>query len=395
VIQSTWFWVALALAALVYWRLPSPWRPAFLAVVSFGYLATLDPLSVGALAAWALLFFYAAPHMAEGTRRPRALVLTLIVAILGFLAFFKYFPPLLAAMGMGGLVVRAVIPLGISYYTFKLIHYAVEVARGNVPDRSLAQFLCYLFLFPIFTAGPIERFDHFLANQEPRWRAGDTLDGLTRIVHGLVKKLVVGDVVLAGLYGGAWGGETLVAQAASLTPGHLWASLAITYLYLYMDFSAYSDLAIGASRLFGIRIMENFHFPVVAHNIGDFWRRWHMTLSGWCQSYIYLPVIGLTRKPYLAAYASFTVLGLWHTAAPVRLLWALYHATGVLIFMGWTRLTRRGRWPVLRGRPARIAAVAVTQAFVVGSMAFLVAEGRGGAGTAFRLLARMIGVELG
>ena len=109
----------------------------------------------------------------------------------------------------------------------------------------------------------------------------------------------------------------------------VWGFLALTYLYAYLDFSAYTDIAIGASRLFGIKIMENFNFPILAINISDFWKRWHMTLAGWCQTYIYMPVMARTRTPYAAVFATFTMMGLWHGATAGWLLWGLYHATGV------------------------------------------------------------------
>lgn len=202
------FWAVAALSALGFWLLPRPARIPALTLVSTSYLLTIEPAGVLALLAWALAFYYLAPLGRRGLGWPVPL---LVLAILGYLAWFKYAPPLLAALRGESVAAQLAIPLGISYFTFKLIHYAVEVGRGNVTDRSLASFLCYLFLFPIFSAGPIERFDHFLAHREERWSPDSTVWGLTRIAQGLVKKFVLA-AALSALLGG---GERAARSASS------------------------------------------------------------------------------------------------------------------------------------------------------------------------------------
>src|SRR5262249_40035173 len=156
-------------------------------------------------------------------------------------------------------------------------HYAIETARGRITDRSLDKFLAYVFLFPIFTAGPIERYDHFLRNLAIRPDGTIIATGLTRIAYGLIKVTIVAKFV-EHLPGHFLPGPTLSPEVA--TTRQAWGFVVTSYLQEYVNFSAYSDVAIGASLLFGIRIMENFNFPVIATNISDFWRRWHMTLSG-------------------------------------------------------------------------------------------------------------------
>jgi len=393
VIQSPLFWAVLGLSVPVFWLLPVRARPGFLAAVSFGYLVTLAPQSVCALAVWTLAFYYLGPQTVAGRPRRGALVTGMILAIVGYLAYFKYIPPLISAFGGFSLAVQLVIPLGISYYTFKLIHYVAEVARGNIQDRSLTSFLCYMLLFPIFTAGPIERFDHFLANREDRWRLDSTVEGLTRIVHGLIKKFVIAELVLHRLFGGVTN-ELLLAKLPELSTLRVWRHLAVSYLYLYMDFSAYTDLAIGGSRLFGLRIMENFNFPILARSIGDFWRRWHLTLSGWCQSYVYMPILGLYRKPFVALYASFIVFGLWHAGTLTRLLWGIYHATGVAIYMIWTRYKRKRGWVTPQRCPWILPGFLLTQAFMTASMALLIAETGRGAADIPRLFCKLFSMDL-
>ena len=397
-IQTGLFWGVLFAAVLVHWMLPRGLRPAFLALSSAGYLATLAPEVVGGLVLWITVFYLAihAPPDEDAppeTPRRRSFHAALIVAILGQLAWFKYLPPMAAALGIEGLAARTLVPLGMSFFTFKLVHYAVEVARGNVRDRNYWQFAAYMFLFPIFTAGPIERYDHYRANQAERLSTDDVVFGLTRIVHGLVKKLVLAEMVVRPLMKGN-GGAEIIAGLDALPSWKIGGWMALLFLHLYLDFSAYSDIGIGASRLFGLRIGENFNFPFVARNINDFWKRWHMSLSGWCQAYVYLPTIGLTRNPYLAVTSTFVVMGLWHAGSLTRILWGLYHAGGIITFTQWSKWKRKkakwlnkGFWPWL-GQP-------ITWAFPAGSACFLAVEDAGGEASALdalRLLAKLIGI---
>ena len=168
----------------------------------------------------------------------------------------------------------------------------------------------------------------------------------------------------------------------------------MTFLYVYMDFSAYSDIAIGSSRLFGIRIMENFNWPIFAQNIGDFWRRWHMTLAGWCQTYVYLPTIGLSRNPFLAVYATFLAIGLWHAGSINYACWGLYHATGVAVFQIWQRFKRRRGWVFLDHNPWHLLGIPITFLFVTGSFAFTVPHGVGTAYDGLRIFLKLLFINL-
>jgi alginate O-acetyltransferase complex protein AlgI len=376
VVQSPSFWMVLVVATLVYWRLPVRWRMVFLFTASFGYLATLDLTSVLAVLGWTLLFYFS---LRMALHRRGRVAVVLIFGVSAFLAYFKYLPPLLTAISGGSPATLLIVPLGISYFTFKLIHYAIERVRGTIQEEALSTFLAYMFLFPIFTAGPIQRYDDFLSTREERWDPRFVVEGTTRIVHGLIKKFFFAEFLLLAFYG------STLPMGADLEMQEL---LFVAYLFIYLDFSAYTDLAIGSSRLFGFRIMENFNFPIIAGNISDFWRRWHISLSSWCQSYVYLPIMGATRVPYLAALGTFLVIGLWHAATFSRLAWGLFHFAGVAVFMTWSRVRRRRRSRA-PGMPQRLGGIMLTQTFVAASMAFILAEG-GGRGTGFRLLARLL-----
>jgi len=398
-IQSLWHWVVLAASVAGYWLLPARWRMGFLGTVSLGYLLWAEfaltgrVLTIPVLLGFTLAFYLLGPVVARPGRAPRRVLSLLILAALAYLAWFKYVPPVLQALQGHFALAHVVIPLGISYYTFKLIHYAVEVARGNIKDRSLASFFAYILLLPIFTAGPIERYDHFLANRAARLAADDLLAGLARIIHGLIKKFVILELMVAPLYGSNPDGAALVSHLDRLSTVQVWGFAVLTYLAAYLDFSAYSDLAIGSARLFGIRIMENFRWPVLATNIGDFWKRWHMTLAGWCQAYVYMPMIGLTRNPYAAVFATFIAIGLWHSGSLHWIAWGAYHATGMVAFLAFARIRRqKGRKPAERGL-VRFWGWPLTAAFVAAGFLITARSGQGAWDTV-RVFARLFFLRL-
>jgi alginate O-acetyltransferase complex protein AlgI len=243
-INSSTFWLVLSVSVPLFWLLPAGLRMGFLAAVSFGYLFTVAPASVSALLAWSLAVFFLAPATRRGRPGRLWVLFGLILAVIGFLAAFKYVPGLVYGLLGDGVTARVAIPLGISYYSFKLIHYLAEVARGNLERHSLPQFLCFMLLFPLFTAGPIERFDHFLAARETGWRLDSAVAGLTRIVHGLIKKFTIA-LLLADQLVPSGEVSGFLAGLGEMPVSRVWLYVAAMYLYVYFDFSAYSDIVIG------------------------------------------------------------------------------------------------------------------------------------------------------
>lgn len=232
-------------------------------------------------------------------------------------------------MGGKALELRDVIvPLGISYTVFRLISYLIDVHWKIVKPGSFIDFLCYTTYFPIFFAGPIERFEAM----KPQLEAAATISneqvnfGYSRIVFGVFKKYVLVNWLFAAMVSRAHGGG-IVAEAMYV----------LAYaLFIYLDFSAYSDIAIGSSALLGIKIRENFNSPYAATNITDFWRRWHISLSDWIRDYLFFPLSGLsTKRVWQMLFVPLIAMGLcgiWHGSGWKYLAWGLFHGFLIALY---------------------------------------------------------------
>ncbi len=340
-----------------------------------------------------IAFYYLAPKTLRNQPYARVLLSFLILSILGYLAYFKYIPPLLRSFATNPLSEHLLLPLGISYFTFKLIHYVLESSRGNIKEHTLQHFLLYIFLFPIFIAGPIERFDHFLQNQEKNLSKNIIAEGLQRIIFGIIKKFVLAETLILYFLGGL-PTEIVIESLLNGSTLIVWKYVVFFFIYAYLDFSAYSDIAIGSARLFGFRIMENFNFPLFAPNISEFWNRWHISLSGWCKTYVYMPMIGLTRNPYIAVYATMAVIGLWHAGTFCWLFWGIYHATGIITYGKWRRFNREKKRMPSQHFFFRLFGIMLTITFVSGSYVFPIANQTGNLVVGFRLLAKLFLIDL-
>lgn len=257
-VNDPWFWAFLIGGVPLYWAIADRYRLTALGLLSVTYLVRLEPVGTAALLLWTGLVYVLAPVGRNAPARSW-IVPGLVLSLLAYLAYFKYVPRLLAAVASEPVIARVAMPIGISYFTFKLIHYVVERARGNIGPHDVFDFVSYIMLVPIFSAGPIERFDHYLSRRESAWRAQSAAEGVTRIAHGLVKKFLVADLLVLPLLASVRDGGELLLDLSHLPTWKVWAFCVRSFLYLYLDFSAYSDIAIGASRLFGLNILENFN----------------------------------------------------------------------------------------------------------------------------------------
>jgi alginate O-acetyltransferase complex protein AlgI len=239
------------------------------------------------------------------------------------------------------------LPLGISFFTFEFIHYAVDRYRGKTEAGSAIEYLAFILYFPTMVAGPIKRYQDFLPKlRSPKSaRAGNWRLGITRILVGLVKKFAVADMMTA-FTDHLNSADILVAQRWVLP---LW--LLAYGCKIYFDFSGYSDIAIGSARLFGLQIPENFDWPYFRTNIASFWRHWHISLTSWLTDYVFIPLGGSRVKSLrvcLNLLATMLVSGMWHGAGLNFLVWGVWH--GVLLV--GHRLWTLWRGPA-RGSPAR------------------------------------------
>ena len=392
-VQAVKWWIFLGLAPLCYWLLPARWRTGFLGACSIALLASFlgwDLLAMGAIAGLSYAGAGSSP------RRPRSGVAplwVLVCLILLYLIWSKYLPGLARALAGEGTFVDVAAPIGISYFCFKLMHYVTERRRGTLPQHGVQDFACWLFLAPIFTAGPIERFDHFQSEAETRqFEYRFVSEGLTRIAQGLVKKFLLGLIVIEILQKVTGGGLSSLLEGPP-KPAMVWCGLALTLLVVYLDFSAYSDIAIGSSRLFGYRIMENFNFPFAARSLQEFWQRWHMSLANWCRAYVYMPMIGLTRNPYYATIATFFVMGLWHSVSLNWIAWGIWHGVGLAWLMFWGRYAQKRKLTLRRTIAGSLLARTLTIGYVTLGGAFTAMHGRAPFADSLRLMARAFGVE--
>lgn len=384
------FWLCVLIGAPIFWFLPTRWRTGFLALLSVGYLVYLDRLSAAVLSTWAVVFYFAAPLRSRYPRIPIAALL--VLGILSCLAFFKYATPVRELFQFESWGGKVAIPLGISFYTFRLLHYGSLVGKGKVSTPSVAEFVNYAFFFPIVTAGPIERVEHFLGNRRPTWDYQLLVLGGTRICHGLIKKFLLARMLVPRNFGLSQVDslQSVVGQLDELSPPAVSLCLVLNFLVAYLDFSAYSDVAVGASRLFGFEIAENFNFPFLASNIGEFWKRWHMTLAGLCQYFIYMPLIGLTRSPYRATFATFIIMGLWHAGSLHWVCWGAWHAIGVSVYVYYSRTLLRRIRPWTQRTYWRVASICLTCWFVSLGGAFSGLHGTGTIMDSLRLLRKAI-----
>ncbi len=224
-----------------------------------------------------------------------------------------------------GLLLKVILPVGISFYTFQALSYSIDVYRGKIePTKDIIAFFAYVSFFPQLVAGPIERATNLLPQFEKK-RTFDydtAVDGCRQILWGLFKKMVVADNCAVYV-------DQVFGSYQTQTGSTLLLAAILFAFQIYGDFSGYSDIAIGTSKLFGIRLMRNFNVPYFSRDIAEFWRRWHISLTTWFRDYIYIPLGGSRcskAKIVRNTFIIFLVSGLWHGANWTFLAWGAYHA---------------------------------------------------------------------
>jgi alginate O-acetyltransferase complex protein AlgI len=231
------------------------------------------------------------------------------------------------------------LPLGISFFTFHIISYLVDVYRGVAQvQRSPVAFALYIINFPQLIAGPIIRYRPIAPQLGQRAVSFEDVDtGVARFAAGLAKKLLIANPI------GAVGDHLFATAPSDLPIWAVWVAVLCFSLQIYFDFSGYSDMAIGMARMFGFRFPENFNYPYCATSIKDFWRRWHMTLSAWFRDYVYLPLGGSRKNAWTTTrnlWIVFLLCGAWHGASWNFVVWGMWHG----LFLSIERLRTVERW---------------------------------------------------
>jgi alginate O-acetyltransferase complex protein AlgI len=380
----------LSAVLAAYWAMPAGWvrpRTWLLLAASFFFYASWNSWLALVVAASATLDWLLAlgldrpPADASaksaceapppGPDRLRRGLLAVSVAVnLGLLAYFKYagffLGSLESALRAAGLetafpTLSVLAPIGISFYTFEAISYTVDVYAGRVrAERSLPNFLLFITFFPHLVCGPIVRARDLLPQirREKRlhWRRVQV--GVELLICGAFKKLAVADRM-------AEYSDPVFAAPGDFHSGAVrWAVLAYA-LRIYADFSGYSDMATGAAHLLGFRLTENFRTPYAATSIAEFWRRWHMSLSGWLRDYLFIPLGGSRAGPARTAanlMITMTLGGLWHGASWTFVLWGVYHGLLLVLHRLWRGLCERTAWldRAMHTLPAALASAYLT-----------------------------------
>ncbi len=264
-------------------------------------------------------------------RKRKWIAATNIIINLIILVAFKYYDFFVTEFARmfqfssDGLLLNVILPVGISFYTFQALSYSIDVYRGKIEaTKDIIAFFAYVSFFPQLVAGPIERATNLLPQFEKKrtFEYEIAVDGCRQVLWGLFKKMVVADncaIYVDQVFGSyqTQSGSTLLLAAILFT------------FQIYGDFSGYSDIAIGTSKLFGIRLMRNFNVPYFSRDIAEFWRRWHISLTTWFRDYIYIPLGGSRVskiKVVRNTFIIFLVSGMWHGANWTFLAWGVYHA---------------------------------------------------------------------
>ena len=253
------------------------------------------------------------------------------VASLGLLAYCKYADFFIenfnAVTGLSVPLLKVALPVGISFYTFQILSYVVDVYRGDVPaQRNFIDLAMYIAMFPQLIAGPIVRYSDIARSLKNRKTTlADASEGIRRFSIGLAKKILLANSA-----------ALLVSEFKAYTEKTVlfyWLYALAYMLHIYFDFSGYSDMAIGLGRIFGFRFSENFNYPYISASITEFWRRWHISLGGWFRDYLYIPLGGNRVKPFrhvINILVVWAATGFWHGASWNFVLWGLLYAALLL-----------------------------------------------------------------
>ena len=348
--NSLQFALFFPIVTLLYFALPHRWRGTMLLGASCVFYMAFVPAYIGILAVTILIDYVAGIRIeaTSGARRRLWLILSIAstCAVLFVFKYFDFFNDTIAlaarAMGMAYAVpaLQLLLPVGLSFHTFQSLSYVIEVYEGRqTAERDFGVYALYVMFYPQLVAGPIERPQNLLHQfrEEHRFDYARVTAGLQLMAWGLVKKIVVADR-LAELANRVYDAPRGFTGLPLIT-----ATIAFAF-QIYCDFSGYSDIAIGSAQVMGFTLMKNFDRPYTARSIGEFWHRWHISLSTWFRDYVYVPMGGnrtARARWYVNLFVTFLVSGLWHGARWTFVVWGALH--GAYLIAGLVSAEARGR----------------------------------------------------
>jgi alginate O-acetyltransferase complex protein AlgI len=356
IFNSVTFIVFLVVVVTLYWLLPQKVRMWMLLVAScvfygFWRWEYLIVMFISAITDYYTAIAIGNTPVTNTGKRKRLVAVTLVVN-LGLLCYFKYLffftQNVNGAFAWLGIneqlpVMQILLPFGISFYTFETISYTIDVYRGLIkPERSFLNYGLFVTFFPKLVAGPIQRASELLIQlkNRPVFQVDYLAEGLKRILYGLFIKVALADNISPFV------DEGFALNPSTLSAIDVWMLAFLFGFQIYFDFCAYSHIAVGAAKLMGITIPENFNYPYIATSFKDFWKRWHISLSSWIRDYLYLPLAGIKvvkttgtggigeglegtqnrRSKDKALFLTWAIMGLWHGANWTFVFWGLYHA---------------------------------------------------------------------
>ena len=362
----TFLFIFLPLVLLFYFLLPGiRAKNAVLCLFSLVFYAWGEPVYVLLMIASILLNYLVGLGMARFPGRKKGLLVLALIFNLGAIGYFKYAGFFLSSLNslfsLHLPALQIALPIGISFYTFQILSYVVDVYHGRTAaQKNLLSLATYITMFPQLVAGPIVRYETVREELSARHVSlNDFTEGLSRFFFGLGKKVLIANQM--ALVADA------VFDAAALPPaGALWIGALCYAMQIYYDFSGYSDMAIGMGRMFGFHFTENFNYPYIADSVTDFWRRWHISLSAWFREYVYIPLGGNrcgTARHIFNMLVVWLLTGLWHGADWTFLLWGLWYFVWLAVekFLLKSRQIR----PVFLGRLLTLLCAALGWALFV------------------------------
>lgn len=328
----TFLYYFLPLVLIFYFITPKKYRNIILLISSIIFYAYGEPKYVFLMLLEIIISYYGAILIDKYPRYKETILAIFITIHLGLLCIFKYTNFLISNINnifnSNISPLNIIMPIGISFYTFQIISYLVDVYRKKVPpQKNILTLATYISLFPQLIAGPIVRYKDI--NEELKNRTitlKDTSYGFRRFIIGLAKKVIIANS-LGALF-------NILNNNVPISLASTWLKSLSYMLQIYFDFSAYSDMAIGLGCIFGFHFLENFNYPYISKSITEFWRRWHISLGSWFKDYLYIPLGGSRRGPLILIRNILIVwflTGLWHGASWNFIIWGLYFGLILLI----------------------------------------------------------------